>query len=239
MAYTPIWQARRNEILLIAEEVRFTNPTAWAEVKVPGQTSRKYIILVVEACQSRLNDKVVNGITLRGQDVGCNLKRGGQELSLDVIALPNPTGARDATGRFPGLELIDIIGSAESAGAFLSWIDVTQITIDRGEMGGWVDVDQPASPAPRPPAGIVPGREEALDEMNWLDAYYAAPEGLQRPTGLSKNGKPDFEGISAWYLDIYQQERMKGASRDVARAAYVNQIRRSAEWQAKHPGETP
>jgi hypothetical protein len=99
------------------------------------------------------------------------------------------------------------------------------------------------APVPMPPQPPMPtqppGREEALDEMNWLDGYYAAPEGLQRPNGLSLNGKPDFEGIAAWYLDIYQRERMAMKTRADARAAYVSQIRHSAEWQSKHPGETP
>ena len=94
-------------------------------------------------------------------------------------------------------------------------------------------------PTPQPPMAQPPGREEALDEMNWLDRYYASPEGLQRPNGLSLNGKPDFEGIAAWYLDVYQRERMKGRSRADARAAYVSDIRHSDEWKQKHPGETP
>lgn len=106
----------------------------------------------------------------------------------------------------------------------------------------WLDPDDHdgETPPPQPPATVVvPGREEALDEMKWLDAYYAAPEGLQRPNGLSLGGKPDFEGIAAWYLDVYQQERIKGKSRADARAAYVSQIRHSDEWKQKHPGETP
>lgn len=94
-------------------------------------------------------------------------------------------------------------------------------------------------PIPPQPAPVVPGREEALDEMNWLDWYYTAPEGLQRPNGLSLNGKPDFLGIAAWYLDVYQQERIKGKSRADARAKYVSDIRHSDEWKQKHPGETP
>lgn len=97
----------------------------------------------------------------------------------------------------------------------------------------------PEPPVPQPPSGVVPGREEALDEMKWLDGYYAAPEGLQRPNGLSLNGKPDFEGLAAWYLDIYQNERLKGRTREEARAAYVKLIRHSGEWQGKHPGVTP
>jgi hypothetical protein len=95
---------------------------------------------------------------------------------------------------------------------------------------------------PKPPptvTPVVPGREEALDEMVYLDRFYAAPNGLQRPDGLSIGGRPDFEGIAAWYLDVYQQARVKGANRAEARAAYVNQIRNSDEWKRKHPGETP
>jgi len=99
-----------------------------------------------------------------------------------------------------------------------------------------IPFDGPVTPAPVP---VVPGREEALDELAWLDAYYAAPEGLQRPNGLSLNGKPDFLGIAAWYLDEYQQARIAGKSRADARAVYVSKIRHSDEWKAKHPGETP
>lgn len=92
----------------------------------------------------------------------------------------------------------------------------------------------------QPPAIVLPpGREEALDELNWLDGYYSAPEGLQRPNGLSLNGKPDFEGVAAWYLDVYQRERLIGNTRALARASVVSDIRHSDEWQAKHPGETP
>src|SRR5439155_19491468 len=35
-------------------------------------------------------------------------------------------------------------------------------------------------------------RNEFLDVMQRLDAFYAAPEGLQRPNGLSISGGPDF-----------------------------------------------
>lgn len=91
-----------------------------------------------------------------------------------------------------------------------------------------------------PPTPIQPpGREEARDELRWLDQYYVAPEGLKRPNGLSLNGKPDFEGIAAWYLDVYQRERMAKKTRAEARAAVVSAIRHTDEWQQKHPGETP
>lgn len=97
-------------------------------------------------------------------------------------------------------------------------------------------------PQPQPPMPTQPpGREEALDELNWLHRYYQAPEGLQRPDGLWRPdlGTPDFEGIAAWYLDVYQRDRMAMKSRADSRANYVNQIRHSDEWKRKHPGEIP
>ena len=172
---------------------------------------------------------------------GLNGKRGDpNDLSDD--ALNYLCSSTDSTGRTPeGLPcvVIDVIGSAGSTSAYPTW----QVFSQAPEANGaWVKPG-PVVPTPQPPQPPMPtqppGREEALNEMQWLDAYYASPEGLQRPNGLSVNGKPDFEGIAAWYLDIYQRERMAMKSRADARAAYVNQIRHSDEWKAKHPGETP
>jgi len=100
-------------------------------------------------------------------------------------------------------------------------------------------------PGPTPPtqppthAGRLPGRDEALNELEFLDSYYRSREGLDRQQGLSLAGAPDFEGVAAWYLDVYQNARLAGASREEARAAYIRDIRNSNEWKAKHPGETP
>lgn len=95
--------------------------------------------------------------------------------------------------------------------------------------------------APPPPAPIVslPGRAEMMDEGQRLDAYYSAHDGLQRVQGLSKNGRPDWEGVGAWLFDIYLHARAAGKPREEARAAYVRGIRNTDEWQAKHPGEAP
>ena len=94
-------------------------------------------------------------------------------------------------------------------------------------------------PPPPPPMPVPPGPDEALDELNWLNAYYQAPEGLQRPQGLSVNGAPDFAGLVAWYLGVYQLARINGKSRADARAQYVSGIRNSDEWKQKHPGQQP
>ena len=99
-------------------------------------------------------------------------------------------------------------------------------------------------PGPPPaPSAQPPGREEALSELQWLHGYYMAADGLQRPRGLWRDDTvppgPDFEGIAAWFIEIYQRERMAGKSPAGARIAYVTQIRQSAEWRERHPGETP
>jgi hypothetical protein len=174
-------------------------------------------------------------------DVGRNGKRGDpKNLSKDIINWrgegPNPDPVTGGDGT-----IIDFIVSHESAGAKIS-----QFYPDPNGPGAWVkpltlaQIDAgggaPAPvPVPPPVVPVVPGRDEALDEINWLDNFYKAPDGLQRPDGLSLHGKPDFLGIAAWYLDVYQQARVNGKSRTEARAAYVNQIKGSDEWKAKHP----
>ena len=133
--------------------------------------------------------------------------------------------------------IYDLVRSAGSTAAEPIFDD-THHTGKPADFAAPLAYDQSPIPPQPPMPTQPPGREEALDELNWLDAYYASPEGLQRPNGLSLNGKPDFEGIAAWYLDVYQRERMKMASRADARAAYVSDIRHTDEWKQKHPGET-
>jgi hypothetical protein len=78
-------------------------------------------------------------------------------------------------------------------------------------------------------------RTELLAVMERLDRFYSAPEGLQRPNGLSINGQPDFLGIAAWIVDIYMGRRLAGASPDSAWQEVVRQIQQTDEWRQKHP----
>jgi hypothetical protein len=159
MAYQPLWTSKRQAILDVAERIKAQHPAAWAEVKVPGQPSRTFISLVVAECQKTIS-----------ADIGCNLKRGGPDVSLDVLALPNPTGARDASGKFAGLELIDIIAGAEGGPSHpepsIIWLDQTQKTIDAGVPGGWA---QPVGTTQQP----VPGSLQPYpDEVEWFGGVY-------------------------------------------------------------------
>jgi hypothetical protein len=133
---------------------------------------------------------------------------------------------------------VDFIGGAGGSNPQPSWI-VDTFPYTHADAHDPDDHGIGASAPPPPPSVPPPPRDEALDELNALDAYYKAHEGLQRPQGLSLNGVPDFEGVAAWYLDVYQRARMAGQSRADARAAYISDIRHSNEWKQKHPGETP
>lgn len=77
-------------------------------------------------------------------------------------------------------------------------------------------------------------RDEFLDVLNRLDRFYAAPEGLQRPNGLSISGGPDFLGIATWIFDIYLAERLNGISPTGAWTVTENAIRNTNEWRTKH-----
>ena len=80
-------------------------------------------------------------------------------------------------------------------------------------------------------------REELVAAVQWLDDFYRAPEGLQRPNGLWRAdiNKPDAEAIGVWVLDVYLQSRIGGASDAEARKAIEDAIRGSDEWKLKHP----
>lgn len=77
-------------------------------------------------------------------------------------------------------------------------------------------------------------RGELLAVMERLDRFYAAPEGLQRPLGLSLNGRPDFLGIAAWVVDVYWGRRMAGDSPEKAWERVLYEIQQTDEWKAKH-----
>jgi hypothetical protein len=76
--------------------------------------------------------------------------------------------------------------------------------------------------------------DEYLGVMQQLDRFYAAPEGLQRPTGLSIAGGPDFSGIATWIFDVYLSERLRGISPAAAWVITENAIRATDEWRRKH-----
>jgi hypothetical protein len=85
----------------------------------------------------------------------------------------------------------------------------------------------------------IPTRAEITAAAQWLHEYYQSQDGLQRPQGLWIGDRPDFEGVSAWILDVYVWSRAEGASDEEARQRIVRAIQGSDEWKLKHPAGLP
>ena len=107
--------------------------------------------------------------------------------------------------------------------------DITQTDEWKGKHVGWTSGTR-ASFSPV----VSFDRAEFLSVLQRLDAFYAAPEGLQRPNGLSISGGPDFLGIAAWVFDVYLSERLSGGSSTLAWTRVVNAIQSTQEWKSKH-----
>ena len=200
--YISTWSDKRDEILSIAEQVKVRHPDAWDEVKVPHQTSRRFINLVSLA-----------GLAA-GIPIGVNLKRGGPQQSIDAIALPNATGAMDSTRRYAGLEIVDIVIDAETPDAHLDWGDVTKATLDAGTIGGW----QAGTLTQGGVVGTVraplqfPPRDKVRDFFNDLNERYRL--GLRRNRSLDgEDLYVDNEGLFVWlseYLRHYVEAGVNG-----------------------------
>ena len=73
----------------------------------------------------------------------------------------------------------------------------------------------------------------------WLDDFYRSPDGLRRPEGLCVNGRPDYDALRVWIVDVYMRERLNGTSDETALNAVRAGIERTPEWRAKHPHAQP
>lgn len=86
---------------------------------------------------------------------------------------------------------------------------------------------------------MVVDRGEFHHMLLQLDAFYRAPEGLQRPDGLIVYPGPtpqaDMEGIAAWGFDVYLNAREQGYTPDQAWDKVIAQIKQSDEYKQKHP----
>ena len=82
-------------------------------------------------------------------------------------------------------------------------------------------------------------RNDFLDAMERLDAFYRSPLGLARTNGLSIDGRPDLLGIATGIFDIYLAARSAGLSEDLSFGHVVNELSRSSEWRTRHPTWIP
>jgi hypothetical protein len=146
----------------------------------------------------------------------------------------------------------DVHGHGEDAALFL-FADGTALAVDFiGGAGGpnpqpgwgvgsfvykgsdWLDptehARQSAHTCPQVPAVLPKG--EAFAKLQALNAFYQAPEGLQRPGGLVRHDSEgrsvaDMEAIAQWFYQLV----IEGVSLEDV----FTQIRNSHEWKSKHP----
>jgi hypothetical protein len=78
---------------------------------------------------------------------------------------------------------------------------------------------------------------ELHQTLIWLDNYYASPDGLARPDGLSVNGAPDFEAIAAWVLDVFANSRLAGLDVDASRRNVMHAVQQTPEWRQRHAND--
>jgi hypothetical protein len=78
---------------------------------------------------------------------------------------------------------------------------------------------------------------DLVGAISWLDDFYRAPDGLQRPRGVwsTQADRVDGEAIAVWIFETYLPARVSGMSEEAARQAVVDAIRATDEWQRRHP----
>ena len=231
----------KNTVAQLFETTRRQFPNAWAKMSPPfgvSQDDGEFNVRLAWACRQAGVPCYVNG------------KRGNvNDRSHDILVFQNPTGVKDNSGRLAGLTLIDFVTGHQGPNAAFGWLDVTVVT-DQNPTSPtfgqrimppaativpfeWDDAE-PSEPS-RPPCAPLPNRGEAMEAGRWLDAFYSAPEGLQRHEGLSIGGRPDWEGVGAWLFDVWLKARTSGKSEHDARALVVAAIQQTDEWKRKHP----
>jgi len=123
---------------------------------------------------------------------------------------------------------VDFIASAGASNAHIYWNpDVASYYT----ISNWINPKTAHQSTPQPPA--LKSREVFYSELKEINAFYAAPEGLQRPGGMilvdaHGNFYADVEALGAWGYDL-----MLGTTVNEAK----DRIKQSEEWQIKHPLE--
>jgi hypothetical protein len=82
-------------------------------------------------------------------------------------------------------------------------------------------------------------RDDLLLAMDRLHRFYMSRYGLQRPQGLSIDGRPDFLGIAQWIFEIYIPARSAGISPDLSFNYVRAAITQTDEWRQKNRSRSP
>lgn len=194
MPYQSIWNHRAEDIERVLHETKDEFPQAWQAAHNPQRGDKRQR---EEYCQ-----RVCAKLRAIGIPAGMNGKRGNpNDLSEDIIALPNIDGAGrshggalDTSGRFPAIEIRDVIASAGpdregNQGGRPYFGDVTQATLDKGETGCYVEPTLQGGS--RPPVG---GPVTPTDPP------------VTPPTGAQHVLAEVIAGIQADILDLQQRQ---------------------------------
>jgi hypothetical protein len=111
-------------------------------------------------------------------------------------------------------------------------IDPQHWRVNNPPLKGEPVVVNPPPPPPPPPPSKILSKGEAFMRLKALNAFYQAPEGLQRPGGMvlpDEHGRSvaDMEAIAQWFYQMV----IDGVSLENV----FTQIRASDEWRSKHP----
>ena len=152
--------------LVVVEDIARQYPTAFANAHRDGQTRFK---------REEFVRRVARRLWEVDGEFGLNGKRGNEnDLSQDAISYRNPASAAG------GVEIIDIVSNSKDDPGkpprAPAWFDVTQETIDKGEIGKWVKprpVDAPDPPPPPTGHGIL-ARLDRLESATGNEALLEA-----------------------------------------------------------------
>ena len=144
--YETIRDVNKETVLRIANEVKRNFPDAWARAHRASNPAGSEFIR-----------RVALALRAYGINAGVNGKRGNvNDLSQDPVTFPVASGGvRDGSGTYAQIAIIDLIGAAGSDNANITWIDVTQETIDKGDIGAFV-LPEVSGTTPVPPPVTTP-----------------------------------------------------------------------------------
>lgn len=198
-------------------------PEAWRHAHVDGDPLKREWIKLLAADLHAIDARV-----------GLNGKRGNaNDLSMDALNILDPD---DGPGRTPDGRrcwVVDVIGGAGGPDPYPIW---QQFTDPVASTGAWVKPGpaitlMPPTPPPPPALSVLP-KGEAFVALKALNAFYQAPEGLQRPGGLvihdgEGRSVADMEAIAQWFYQLVVER--------IPLDQVFAQIRSSHEWREKHP----
>lgn len=163
MGYASQWNDRSAFVEDVLEDIKRDYPQDWQAAHNPQRGDKQQREAYCQRVCARLREM--------GIPAGMNGKRGNpNDLSEDIIALPHngTDGAPDTSGRFPSIEIRDVIASAGpdndgNQGGRPYFGDVTQATLDKREAGCYVEPT--AQVAGRPPTGGTPDPPPVPDPL--------------------------------------------------------------------------